>query len=96
MKVLRSAAILTLLLAGSAYAAGPGAPPAPTDPPKSQAEIDREKSTDKAYRNSLKNIPDQPPADPWGGARATEAAKAVSSPSTPPQPKRTKTGGTTN
>ncbi len=78
MKVLRAAAIMTLLLAGPAYAAAPGAPPAPTDPPKSQAEIEREKSTDNAYKRSLRNIPDQPPADPWGGAR--EAPRSVSTP----------------
>jgi hypothetical protein len=93
MKVLRAAAMTTLLLAGPAYAAGGVKPPAATDPPKSQSEIEAEKSNEKAYKKSLGNIPDQPPADPWGGARATEASKP-----TPTPAKRTKAsaGGTTN
>jgi hypothetical protein len=86
MKVLRVAAMMALVLAGPVYAQRPSAPTA-SDPPKSQIQIDGEKSTERAYKNSLSNIPDQPPADPWGGARATEAPKSAS---TPPQAKRTK------
>ncbi len=91
MKVLRAAALMALLLAGPAYAQQK--PPPPTDPPKSPTEIEREKSTEQAYKKSLGNIPDKPPADPWGGARATETPKSVS---TTPQPKRAKAGSTTN
>jgi hypothetical protein len=89
MKV-RAAALMALLLAAPAYAQKP---PPPTDPPKSQSEIERDKSTEQAYKKSLGNIPDKPPADPWGGARATEASKP-----TPPPGKRTKAsaGSTTN
>ena len=90
MKVLRAAALMALLLAGPAYAQKP---PPPTDPPKSPSEIEREKSADQAYKKSLGNIPDKPPADPWGGARATETPKSIS---TPPPPKRAKASGTTN
>jgi hypothetical protein len=88
MKVLRAAALMALLLAGPAYAQQK--PPPPTDPPKSLSEIEREKSTDQAYRKSLGNIPDKPPADPWGGARAVEPAKPASSQVV----KGTKTGST--
>lgn len=91
MRVLRAAAMIALLVAGPAYAQK-GAPAAPQDPPKSLSQIELEKSADRAYKNSLGNIPDQPPADPWGGARAVEAPKSVSS----PPAKRTKTSGTTN
>jgi hypothetical protein len=94
MKVLRIAAMMALVLAGPAYAQRPSAPTA-SDPPKSQTQIDGEKSAERAYKNSLSNIPDQPPVDPWGGARATEAPKPAA---TPPQAKRTKAnaGSTTN
>src|SRR5581483_4944466 len=53
MKVLRAAALMALLVAGPAYAQQK--PPPPTDPPKSPTEIEREKSTDQAYKKSLGN-----------------------------------------
>jgi hypothetical protein len=84
--------MIALLMAGPAYAQK-GAPPPPTQAPKSPSEIQAEKSTERAYKNSLGNIPDQPPADPWGGARAVEAPKSVSK---DPPAKRTKASGTTN
>jgi|GEM_PF-7114534 len=88
MKVLRAAAVMTLLLAAPAYAQKP---PPPTDPPKSQSEIERDKSAEQAYKKSLGNIPDKPPPDPWGGARAVEASKPAPSPA-----RGTKAGSTTN
>ena len=88
MKVLRAATLMALLLAGPAYAQKP---PPPSDPPKSQSEIDRDKSAEQAYKKSLGNIPDKPPADPWGGARAVEASKPTPSPA-----RGTKAGSTTN
>jgi hypothetical protein len=90
MRVLRAAAMISLMVAGPAYAQK-GAPPAPADPPKSPTQIESEKASDKAYKNSLRNIPDQPPADPWGGARAVEAPASKDPPA-----KRTKASGTTN
>lgn len=94
MRVLQAAALLTLLLTGPVLAQQ-AKPPPPSDPPKSPSQIEAEKSQDRAYKNSLSNIPDKPPADPWGGARATEGA---SSPPTPTPTKRTKasTGSSTN
>jgi hypothetical protein len=91
MRVLRAAAMTTLLLAGPAYAQR-GAPSAPQDPPKSQTQIEQEKATENAYKRSLGNIPDQPAADPWGGARAVEAPKAVAK---DPPAKKTKASSTT-
>jgi len=92
MKVLRAAVMLSLLLAGPAYAQG-AKPPPPSDPPKGPGEVEREKSTDQAYKKSLRNIPDQPPADPWGGARAVDAPGSA-----PAQPKKTRasSGSSTN
>ncbi|HLI99907.1 MAG TPA: hypothetical protein VKT76_09340 [Bradyrhizobium sp.] len=74
MRVLRAAAMVMLLLTGPVLAQT-AKPPPPTDPPKSPTEIQSEKATDSAYKRSLGNIPDKPPADPWGGARAVEAPK---------------------
>ena len=76
MRVLGATTAIALLLAGPAYAQK-GAPAAPQDPPKSQTQIEQEKATDNAYKRSLGNIPDQPAADPWGGARALEPPKPV-------------------
>jgi hypothetical protein len=92
MRVLRVAAMFVLLLAGPAFAQGVKPPP-PQDPPASPSQKEQEKATDNAYKRSLGNIPDKPPADPWGGARAADEAKPA-----PPPAKRTKasTGGTTN
>jgi hypothetical protein len=91
MKVFRTAAIITVMLAGPAYAQNNKPPAVPVDPPKSQTEIDGDKAADRAYKRSLGNIPDKPPADPWGIARDTDEPKAA----TKVQTKRTKTGSTT-
>jgi hypothetical protein len=92
MRILRAAIMMALLVAGPAYAQK-AAPPPPSQPPKSPSEIEAEKSTERAYKNSLRNIPDQPPADPWGGARAVEAPKAAAK---DPPAKRTKASSTPN
>jgi hypothetical protein len=95
MKVLRAAAMLALLLAGPALGQQ-AKPPPPSDPPKSPNEIQSERANESAYKRSLGNIPDKPPADPWGGARAVDPPKAATA--TPPPTKRTKasTNSTTN
>jgi hypothetical protein len=64
--------------------------------PETQAKSPEEKEADaikeKAYRESLKKIPDAKGSnDPWGTVRSTEAPKAAS----PAKPK-TKTGSTAN
>jgi hypothetical protein len=95
MRVLGAAAIIALILAGPAHGqTGPSnkPPPPPAQAPKSPSEIESEKAADQAYKRSLGNIPDQPPADPWGNARGTDAPKAA----TKVQTKRTKTGDTAN
>jgi hypothetical protein len=92
MRVLGAAAMIALL-AGPAYAQSktPGPPP---PPPKSQQEIEAERAAERAYKSSLGNIPDQPPADPWGNARSLDAPKAAAK--TPAVKPRTKTGSTAN
>lgn len=76
------AAVMVALLAAPAHGqsqnkAPPGPPP---PPPKSQQERQTEKAAQDAYENSLRNIPDQAPADPWGNARSLDAPKAVAKP----------------
>ena len=89
-------AAMIVLLAGPACAQGQAKgqnPGAPAAAPKSRQQIEAERAAESAYKNSLRSIPDQPPADPWGNARATEAPKAAAkSTSVKPQ----KAGGTAN
>jgi len=77
MKVLR-ATIVIALLAGPAYGQDDhiqryGEP----DKEKSQVEIQADKAAERAYKNSLGNIPDAAPTDPWGNTRAAGAPKAA-------------------
>lgn len=70
------------------------------DKEKSQAEIQADKAAARAYQNSLKNIPDTGPVDPWGGARSAETPKTAPKPATKSAaktapPKAAKTGTTT-
>jgi len=47
-----------------------------TTPAKTDEQREQEQATDKAYKESLKKIPDAKANDPWGGVRSTDAAKA--------------------
>jgi hypothetical protein len=48
-------------------------------PSKTQEEKDAESAQEKAYKDSLKKIPDaKAPADPWGAVRSTDAPAAKS------------------
>lgn len=50
------------------------------DKEKSRTEINADKAAAGAYQNSLKNIPDQGPIDPWGNARSTDAPRSAAKP----------------
>jgi hypothetical protein len=52
-----------------------------TKPAKTQEEKDAESAQEKAYKDSLKKIPDaKAPSDPWGTVRSTDTpAKSASS-----------------
>lgn len=59
---------------------------------KSPEEKEADAVKDKAYRESLKKIPDAKASnDPWGSVRSSDAPKTAA----PAKPK-TKTGSTTN
>lgn len=48
-------------------------------------EREAQEARDKAYKESLKKIPNQTaPTDPWGSARAAESQKAASKPKPAP------------
>jgi hypothetical protein len=102
MRVFRVAAMIALL-AGPAYAQTQAITPRYGDidkPAKTQQQIDNDLEAERAYKNSLGNIPDKGPSDPWGNARSADAPKPVTKPVTKaakvaPKP-QAKTGATAN
>jgi hypothetical protein len=104
MRVFRAVAIIALL-AGPAYAQSSGEHVqryGETSAPKSPQQIESERQADKAYSNSLGNIPDKAPTDPWGNARGADAPKAATKAATKsaskaaPAKPRTGTGSAAN
>src|SRR6266403_4006417 len=91
MKVFRSAAVI-VLLAGPAYAQTPNINLIPELVSKTPEQKEQEAAQQKAYRESLKKIPDaKVSSDPWGNVRSVDTPKT----SAPAKP-RTKTGSTAN
>ena len=83
MKTLRLAAAI-MLLASPAVAQIPKLNLLQDKASKTQDELDAEKAQDKAYKDSLKKIPDQKgPSDPWGSVRSDAPAPAKSASSKP-------------
>jgi hypothetical protein len=86
------AAAMIALLAGPVFAQMPNINLIPEVVSKTQEEKDAEAARDKAYKESLRKIPDaKTSTDPWGNVRTTDAPKT----SAPAKP-RTKTGSTAN
>jgi hypothetical protein len=81
--IIISAAAITGWLTSSAHAQiSPSFALNPTVS-KTQEEKDADAVRDKAYRESLKKIPDaKAPADPWGVARSVDTSKADTAKST--------------
>ena len=74
--VFAAAAVAMLTVPTCAQGQGRGsASQPPAAAPKSPQEIEAERAAEQAYKKSLGNIPDQPPADPWGTARGIDASK---------------------
>src|ERR1700712_1599945 len=75
MRILGAVAIIALLT-GSAYAQMPNINLLADSPSKTPEELDREAAQQKAYKESLKKIPDvKASSDPWGTVRAVEAPR---------------------
>jgi hypothetical protein len=91
MRILAAAAFIALLTA-PAYAQIPQLNLLQDNTPaKTQEQKDAEEARDKAYKESLKKIPDaKGSADPWGNVR-TDPPKAATS-----AKPRTKTGSSAN
>jgi hypothetical protein len=71
-----------LLLSGAAYAQMPNVNIIPELESKTPEQIEQDKITQKAYKDSLRKIPDaKASSDPWGDVRSAE------SPRTPAKPK---------
>ena len=63
-------------------------------PGKSPAQAAAEEARDKAYKESLKKIPDaKAPSDPWGTVRSGDAAKTSASNTSTPKTSTAKTSG---
>lgn len=76
MKILRAAAML-VLLSGPAYAQMPDVNILPQERQKTPEERERDRQLDKAYRDSLRKIPDAKAVnDPWGSVRNAETPAA--------------------
>jgi hypothetical protein len=89
MKIFRAAALL-VLLTGPSYAQTPTVNLMPEVKTRTPEEKEQDAINDKAYRESLRKIPDAKAAsDPWGTVRNTDAPKAA--PKT-----RTRTGSSVN
>jgi hypothetical protein len=69
---------------------------------KSQDEKDADEARDKAYKETLKKIPDARTSnDPWGGVRSNDAPKTTTTKAPPgakttAATKKTKSGGAAN
>lgn len=70
MKVFRVVALF-VLLTGPAYAQMPNINLLADQPGKTEEQIEKEKAQEKAYKDTLKSIPDAKASnDPWGGMRS--------------------------
>src|SRR4051794_25200467 len=88
MRIVSVAAVLVLLTAPAFAQQMPHMNMVPELPSKTPEEKEQDAIRDKAYRESLKKIPDaKPSADPWGTVLNNGAPKAAA----PAKPK-TKTG----
>lgn len=96
MRIPSAAAVLILLAAPAAAQQMPNVNLIPELQSKTPEEKEQEAVRDKAYRDSLKKIPDaKASSDPWGTVRSNEppkaAANSAAKPAAPAKPK-TKTG----
>lgn len=91
MRILSAAAVVALL-AGPAYAQAPNVNLISELPSKTPEQKEAEAARDKAYKESLRKIPDARVAnDPWGNVRTAEPPKSAL-----PAKQRTKTGNAAN
>jgi hypothetical protein len=94
MRIFGTAAAVALLVAiclptGPAHAQTPSVNLLADQPSKTPEELEREDAAQRAYKESLKKIPDvKASSDPWGTVRGGDTPKAAAAPAKP----KTKTG----
>jgi hypothetical protein len=81
VKVVFASAAMIMILAAPAFAQSK-ASTMPTAEQmlygKTPEQIEKEEATEKAYKESLKKIPDaKAPSDPWGSARGADSTKTA-------------------
>ena len=99
MKLFRMAAVMLAVLAGPAYAQMPNLNLLQEGPGKTPEEKAAEAERDKAYKETLKKIPDAKTSnDPWGGMRSDPPKQQPAPPkaAATTAPKKTKTGTAAN
>ncbi len=104
MKFVRVAAALAVLatplsafLARPAHAQMPNINLLADTPSKTQDEKDAEEARDKAYKDTLRKIPDAKASnDPWGSVRADAPKPATPTSKAASAGKKTKTGSNAN
>ena len=80
MRMLSAAAVVVLLTA-PAYAQTPNINLMPELTSRSPEEKEADAIKEKAYKDSLRKIPDaKASSDPWGTVRSTDAPKAAAAP----------------
>jgi len=89
MRLVTVVAVMALL-AGPAFAQAPIQRAGEPDKEKTQADIAAEKETERAYKRSLGNIPEQKSVDPWGTVRSDNAAPKAAAKTAPAKPKAAK------
>jgi hypothetical protein len=76
MRMLSAAAMVVMLLTVPAYAQTPNVNLMPELRSKSPEEKEADAIKEKAYKDSLRKIPDaKASSDPWGSVRSTEAPR---------------------
>lgn len=97
MKVPLASMLLVTLLSGPAFAQGaPHFNMLADGPGKTQEEIEKQKAVERAYKDTLRKIPDAAVSnDPWGGVRNEGQPKAGVRSKQKPKA-RTATGSTTD
>jgi hypothetical protein len=95
IRILGAAAVIALLVV-PAYAQTPNINLIPELQSKTPEEKEAEAARDKAYKESLRKIPDaKVSSDPWGTVRSGDAPKTSTKTAAPAKTK-TKTGSTAN
>ena len=99
MKAILASAAIILTLAAPAYAQSKEEVPTPEQMMggKTPDQIEKEREADKAYKESLKKIPDVKGSnDPWGGVRTSDAPKTAPAKTAASAKPKTKTGSSAN